>query len=222
MSAKEHESWSPLRFDYDYRAAIEDYLASAPPDFDLAELGRAAAKRTRDYVGSPEFTQDAIESVRDSIRRMREQTGDLEAGQRAKAERAVEANEEWIEAAEKRRRALAEGDLDTVAAEKQVQQVIDRELDMLELMQSIQASTAASAATLGALREAKRSADQKQDKQDGFNKAMAIVALVLAFGSFGMPFVQEYVWKDPPPKQNFVVVLGSDLTVPPLLRRLGP
>lgn len=214
----EKESWSPIRFNY--RGAIDEFLAKSPPDF--AELGREAAKRTRDYAASPEFEQDAIQSVSDAIRRMREQTGDLEAGQQAKARRAVEANEEWIEAEDKKRKALAEGDLDTVAVEMQTQQVIDRELDMFELMQSIQVSTAASAVTLGEIKAARESADQEQTKQAGFNKVMAIVALILAAGSFGIPFVQEFVWKDPPPKPEVVVIQEADLTAPPLLRRLGP
>lgn len=198
----EKKSWSPIRFDY--RAAIDEYLAKPQPDFEV--IARDAAQRMRDYAASEEFKQDALDSVGDSIRRMREQTGDLDAGQQAKARRAVEANEEWIQAEENKREALATGDLETVAAEVQAQQVIDRELDMFELMQSIQGSTAASAVTLGEIQAARRLADKEQTKQAGVNKAMAAVALILAAGSFLMPFVEQFVWKDPPPKQDVIIV----------------
>jgi hypothetical protein len=219
----DEENPDPLSFDA--RAAINEYLAKPWPDY--SEVAKDTVNRGRDYVNSPQFQQDALTSVHDAIQRMRRQTGQLDAVLQPRANRAVEANREWIAADKQKRKALAAGNSQVAAQQELTQQGIERELETFEMWQSIKASTAATAKTLSENQADRIEAEKEHKRQAKFNKLMTITAIVLAVGSMGtgivMPVLENFVWKktsDPAPTPEVVVIRESDLVVPPLLRRI--
>lgn len=187
-------------FSFDPRAAIDAYLSAAQPDF--SQIGRDAARRMEEAVSNPEFHKEALASIQASIKRMRVQTGDLDALLKPKAERVIQANTQWIEADQKKLKALADGHSEKVAELEREQQSIDQELDMFAIMQAIQASTAETARILGEIQAARELAKAEADNQAKFNKAMAWAAILLAGGSIVvgimMPFVEDAHLTDRP------------------------
>ncbi|GAP53667.1 hypothetical protein AHiyo6_02320 [Arthrobacter sp. Hiyo6] len=153
---------------------------------------------------------------------MRQTAEELDPELQGPAKRVIEANLDWVAAEGEKIQAHERNDEEGAAEARRKQQRLEREIQTFELMKGMHDAAKATAATLAEIRSARELADKQQTKQADFNKAMTIVAIILAAGSFGMPFVQQYVWKDPPPKPAVVVIQESDLTIPPLLRRLGP
>lgn len=204
---------------FDAQAAIREYLKEKP---DWRQTARDAAnKAVRDVADGKKVADLATRNTESFVDAMRRLSEGVDPKYRPQAARMVEANDEWIKAQEKKD--VARELKDEKAAEKQQrkQDRLNREIQTFELFQSIKESSEGTTAILGEISAARVSADIERGKQASVNRLMTIIALILAAGSFGMPFVEEFVWKDPPPKPEVVLIQESDLTVPPLLRRLG-
>jgi hypothetical protein len=223
---------------FEPRAAINEYLAR--PKLEYTQLGKDAAERMRHYIASPKFQEDALASARDGLERMRREFSVLGLNMQPKARRAIQANEEWIQADAKERAALAQGDETTAAEQEQTKAKIDQELTLIDVMLAVSASTAAmaksttemakstaaSAQSLAEMESARKLAEKDHQRQTLFNNIMALFGILLALGSIGvgiaMPFV-EHAHINPPqptPSPSVIVIERSDLTVPPLLRRI--
>lgn len=157
-----------------------------------------------------------------AVESMRETAKELDPELQGPARRVIEANLDWVAAEGDRLQALAINDQEGVAKARRTQQRLEREIQTFELMKGMHEATKATSQTLEEIKGAREQADIQQGKQNTFNKRMTFAAILLAAGSVVMPFVEEFYWKDPPPKPSVVVVQESDLTVPPLLRNVGP
>lgn len=200
---------------------IVNLLTSSPTAAATEALIKFAAEK---YYGKKASEKTEAAEARDApaVESMRETAAELDPELQGPAWRVIEANLDYAALEGERLEALARNDQEGVANARRKQQRLLREIQTFELMKGMHDAAKATAGTLEEIRSARESADTQQAKQAGFNKAMTIVAIILAAGSVGMPFVEEFHWKDPPPKPSVVVVQGSDLTVPPLLRSIGP
>lgn len=171
------------------------------------------------YEWETEWSEEPLEPIQPTpvtsysaavpLEGMRRESESLDPELRGRAQQIVETNLEWIEAAEKRQKALAAGDVEAADKEKLKQERFQRDIETFELFKGILVSTRATAETLEEIRKAREQADRQQRAQANFNRRMAVVAVLLALGSLlaavVMPFVDHAVFpRDPSPViQNY-------------------
>lgn len=221
--------------DFNYFAGIDAYQAAqeaverlrkqaSAPDFEAKlsaqalESMQSTVKKLREWTPGPELKLDATEAARSAIERMRQQAGSLDSFTRPQANLAIRANEEWLEAEEKKARtrdvAEQQDDVGPVVQEEEVPSTPDqwRIVEVLTVMRAIHSESKASSGTLREIRAAhglaerrqdladqrQASADRRQKEQEKTNNWIRNVGLLVAAGSFVaaifMPMWEHHVW----------------------------
>lgn len=228
------EEKDPAPKTFDAKAAIRQYQAKNI-DWDEILATKVSDLKNRDWVKSAGeealkkldlwVWQTSVKEALGTANAMREEVGQLDAELHGPALRAVDANVEWLEAEKKKLEALEEQDAEAAAEAERTKEQREREIESFQLLKGMHDATKSSAAALGEIKAARIQADSQQADQAKFNKRMAWTALIVAGGSLLasviMPVIQETLWEDPPAKPEVVLIQESDLTVPPLLRRVG-
>lgn len=202
----------------DWRAAAKT-SAKDVADTDWDEVTADAARKNADGVDE----KVRLDAARSALAKMVTEAKALDPELQDPAMRVVDVNTEWLRVEEKNLDATSQDDGQAAEA-RELRERAQREIASFKLLQGMHDATKSSAKALEEITAARKLADKQQSAQTTFNKRMTWSAVFIALGSLlaslVMPAVQEFVWPDPPPE--VVVIKESDLTVPPLLRRLGP
>ncbi|MEY9775592.1 hypothetical protein [Arthrobacter sp. MW3 TE3886] len=205
----------------DWAAAANQAARDATKKDWAAEAAEAAKRNAERLTDSATMSDRVTAGLESSLDHMRKMTQGLDPELQVQALRIVEANEEWIQAQDKKLDALERKDEKAAAKEQKEQERLEREIQSFQLLKGMHDAAKATAKALEEIRKARRLADRQQGQQATFNKKMAWVALFVAMGSFiasvGMPLADHAFFNDPP---KVAVVDYWELTVPPLLRNL--
>jgi len=201
---------------------MRDYTSGPQFHADAMKAAQSMGERMREYTSSAQNQIDAMEAARAAIQRMRQQAGALDSFTRSNARLAVRANEDWLEAEQKKSK--GEKPDPSISDElghaaDHTEQVVPaltedqvRILEMLGSLQGIHKQSAASARSLKAIHDAhllaeRRQAladrrqvlaDNRQKSQERVNFRFAMfgagLAIISLIAAVGMPLVEHFIW----------------------------
>lgn len=160
---------------------MREYTSGSQFHADAIKAAQSMGERMREYTSSAQNEIDAMEAARAAIQRMRQKAGALDSVTRPNARLAVRANEDWLEAEQKKaeqQKAKGKEPQPSVsdelgnAADHTVERVPAvtedqiRILEMLASLQGIHKQSTASARSLKAIHDAHVLAERRQALAD--------------------------------------------------------